>query len=63
MRLPLIVWWARCLYALVAPSHVEAHLACSTASVLLEALINVCGKENRYTINSWFWEEFKRDKK
>lgn len=47
-RVPLVVWRARRVNALVTSSHVEAHPVYSTLDVLLQTLVNICayrGKE------------------
>lgn len=48
-RVPLVVWRARRVNALVTSSHVEAHPVCSTLDVLLQTLVDICKfrKRNR----------------
>lgn len=51
---PLVVWRARRINALVTSSHVEAHPVGSTLDVLLQTLVNICkhgGKKWRAGLN------------
>lgn len=41
-RVPLVVWRARRINALVTSSHVEAHPVGATLDVLLQTLVNIC---------------------
>lgn len=44
-RVPLVVWRARRINALVTSSHVETHPVCSTLDVLLQTLVDICKHE------------------
>lgn len=46
-RVPLVVWRARRVNALVASPHVEAHPVCSTLDVLLQTLVDICKYSRR----------------
>lgn len=38
----LVVWWTRCVNALVTSSHVEAHPVSSTLDALFQTLVYIC---------------------